>query len=730
MTKAEPQGGNAVHDQRERLAQAWPSARADRRSKGAYEQILRRFLKETNWAGERRRILEVLPYQQPIDSIETLRAILHRLGYETRAFRQHVSALREDSFPCIAVAAGRALLLLARRPDGTVQLYDPSSDEESIVQPGKLRALIVRPSPATPPILGEDKTPWMVTAAGQLRAPIAVVLGLSFAVNIVGLATPVFTAAVYDLVIRARAMETLLYLTLAVALTLLFELWLRRKRGAVIAEVGARFDAALTTAVFQKLMAFPLRMTEGSPVAAQITRLREFEKIRAIFQGNLMNALLDLPFCILFITGIFIFGGALGFIPVALALAYLAMWFFSQGPQQALARRSGAAGNSLQSLMMETVAKRQLIRSLELPAGWSARMAGLARESATARFEAQQLDNALHSAAQGLATAAGAATLGIGAFMVMGGALSMGALIAVMMLIWRVVQPIQTAFLSSQRLIQFAGSVNQFNRLMSMPEERRRARSSAVSRKILGRVQVDGLSFRYGQDAEPALRGVSFEAGRGEIVAVCGHSGAGKSTLLKLVAGLYDPIGGAVFIDGLNLRSLDPSEYRASIGYGAQRATLFHGSLLQNIRLVAPTADEQAIETALAHAALELDGVRFPEGLDTWLRGGGRTLDEDIRTKIMLASIYAKRPKLMLLDDPGAYLDAAGDAALIARLRALRGLVTVLIVTNRPSHLRAADRVIVLERGAVAADGPPEKIVPALEQAGKLGYRNVSPAVR
>lgn len=701
-------------------------AQAERRSRNPFQAALRRFLQAAEWSGERRRILEVLPYQQPIADLETLRAVLHRLGFETRAGGARLHGALAAHTPCIAMIKGRPIVILGREGEQSLRIYDPDADEERVISAAHERVLLLRVRAAAPPQFGDDKKPWMTVVLGQLKSPILLVFLMSLVVNLIGLATPVFTAAVYDLVIRPGALDTLGFLFAAAAFALGFEWALRQRRSRIIAELGARFDAALTSAVFQKLLAFPLRMTEGAPVATQVMRLRDFEKIRAIFQGNLMNALLDLPFLAVFVAVIFFYGGWLGLVPVGLAVCYGLLWVATASLSNRKAIESGQSGNALQGLLMEAVAKRATVQGVDFTSGMADRVAEAARDVSAKRFEAQYLENVLHTICQSLGSIAGASTLGIGALMVMDGALSMGGLIAVMMLIWRVITPIQTAFLSHQRLSQFLQGVQQVNRLLALPQERRRAVPASVARKMEGEIAAENISYRYANDQDPALRGVSLKINPGEIVAISGPTGSGKSTLLKLLAGLYEPMGGGVFVDGVNLRNLDPSEHRAALGYAPQRPVLFHGALSQNLRLFAPAADDTALLRSLQAAGLDPKGAMFPEGLASWIKTGGRQFDDAVRTKIMLAGLYAKRAPLYLLDDPGAFLDAEGDAAMIKRLNAFRGKVTVVLVTNRPSHMRVADRVIVLEQGAVAADGPADKVIAALERAGRIHYRNVN----
>ena len=221
-----------------------------------------------------------------------------------------------------------------------------------------------------------------------------------------------------------------------------------------------------------------------------------------------------------------------------------------------------------------------------------------------------------------------------------------------------------------------------------------------------------GLVARHDAALAPALRGVSFDVAPGELVAVCGAAGAGKSTLLTTLLGLQRAESVTIAIDGRDLRGLETTSYRTQVAYAPQRAALFHGSVAQNIRLLAPAADEAAVIEALARAGVTLPHPQLPQGVETRLKSGGSgEVGESLRVRIMLAGLYAKNARVFLFDDPGAFLDRDGDRAFLKSLHGLRGQATVLLVTNRPSHMRVCDRIIRLEHGMVVTDGPVERVL-------------------
>lgn len=663
---------------------------------------------------ERRQLAEALPYGQPIDGLAGFRTVARRLGCDTSVRRVALKAIAASALPCLVVTSSGPLLFSGIDAKGTPQIVVPSGSRAAADINADKHQLVCFLS-VRPEALEEDKTLWMQQQLSYLRGPIWSLIGLSLLINLLGLATPLFTMAVYDLAIRSESSSTLVFLFLAAALAILVELYLRRDRTRLIAETGSRFDAALSSAIFQRLLDLPLRMTETASVDVQVQRFRQFESIRAIFTGHIVSAFLDIPFMIVMVGIIFLIAGPVGFVPVGLAVLYALIMMFVSPVQVRLASREGKAQSALQSSLSETVSKLPSIQQLGVQKGWSERLSSLSTEAAQARFQIQLLDNTLQSLTQAMLMVAGILVLGIGAMRAMAGDMSMGALVGTMMLIWRVLMPIQVAFLSSHKISQFRNALRLVNQIMALVPERRAASPAPLRRKIHGTIKLDGLGYRHPSDFEPALRGVNLSIPAGQTVAICGASGSGKSTLLKCIAGIYEPATGAVYVDGLNLRQMRVADYRTMIGYLPPRVRLFHGTVLQNLRLIAPGTTESELCEALGQAGVSLVGPHFGNGLRTFAKSfGGAQLDETQQLQVFLAGLYARRPSLLLLDDPGAFLDAEGDAALVEQIERMRGNTTLVLTTNRPSHMRACDRLIYFHRGGIALDGPPDKVLAAI----------------
>jgi ATP-binding cassette subfamily C protein LapB len=682
------------------------------------EACLAPALAAIGWAGTVRDVKEALPHFDRIRDVEALRSVLARLNCQTYCKPINLTDVGIDMMPCLFSTNGVDVWFVVERgPSGELLLFDGVCENWRLVDRVHIDGTAY-------PIAAQAYEPatsggaWLSKVIGRFTPLIWKVFLLSFIVNLSALALPLFVMHVYDLGIGARAIDVVLYLGLGALIVIGTDQALRRVRARALAYFGARLDAIIAVSSFQQLLQMPISMTESAPVTTQISRLRQFESIRDIFTGTLATALVDIPFIIIFLAAVAFIGGQLVWIPASLIAVYGIMSTITLPLTRRHLAKTGEAKAQLQHLLLELIAKRSAIRDVSAEPTWIARHDELAGLFARRNYHAQLFDGFLQSLAQSLVTLSGICTLGFGTLLVMSGGMSIGALIGVMALVWRVLSPLQTTFLTLTRLEQAIQTFKQVNRLMEIGVERNPDQRLSFHRKFKGGINLSRLVFRYPRSAEPTLRGIQLQIMPGEVVAITGKSGGGKSTLLKLIAGLYPATGGAVLADGLDIRQLDPAEWRSAIAYAPQTAAFFHGTVSQNLRLACPDAREEDVARAAAEMGLDFHAELFSEGLETRLSAEAlKKLPEPIKQRLLLARCFVKHASLYLLDSPAINLDAAGDAALVAKIAELKGKATVIFTTYRPSHMRIADRLVVLESGQIIMHGPPDKVIEALAAA-------------
>ena len=685
-----------------------------------FELCLRPFLEELGWTGDERHLIEAMPHLEAVDDIDTFRAVMGRLGFTTSTHYMKLIDLVSDRLPAIVLLEqNHPVVLLSVNEDGKASIFDGLSCEFLEIQLGREVRLCAFAEPYESDLAAvqASKRPWFSVALDHLRRPIASIFGLTFLANILALATPIYVMNVYNSVIGSKSAPTLVFFFLAVLCTLGFEVYVKRARGRLLGFVGARLGSNLMNAGLSQILHLRISMIESASVGSQILRLKQFDAIHGFFTGAIATALLDLPFVVLFFLTIAIISPSLAIVPVGLAVIYAVLAIAMLPTSRAGVNAFNAANARSQEFLTDAITRRTSLRQLRVERHWRKRFVPISRNLSVKRARMHFLDAMLGTIAQSAMMLAGIATLMIGASLVMSGDLSIGALIAVMMLVWRILAPMQTVFVSLNGIGQFLESIKQVNALMKIPREHPVQARRSIQRKFEGRITFSGVGFRYSPQQEPVFRGLNLDIKPGQLVGISSATATGRSTMLKLVLGLYTPQAGAVLLDGLNMQQLDPHEVRSAIGYCPIEPVFFYGSVAQNLRLVCPTATDEDIIEALEDTGIELSGPFFPEGVHTRLTNQTiAAMPVGYLQALSLARVYCKNASINLLNDPAAQLDERGDRALVRKLELMKGRVTTVIITNRAHHLALCDRIITLHGGVIVADRTPEE-AGVLEQA-------------
>ncbi len=684
------------------------------------EACLAPMLAMFGWAGEGRRIREALPHFDSINDVEALRSVLARLGYGTRREVARLSELRPELIPCLFSNGGTdVVLVIERDPDGTLLVFDGSRAAWELIRPGSRRGRAypvwdqsVREEPAA---AGKS---WLFSAIMKFRPVITAALALSFLGNLAALTVPIFVICVYDFGIGTKSKDTVIMLAVGAGVIIATNLALRGIRARTMAYFGARIDALIGMGAFEAILNMPVSMIETAPIGTQVSRLKQFESMRDSFTGTLASSIIDIPFIFIFLIAIAWWGGHLVWVPLALVAVYAVLSAISVPITRNYVRAISTTKQRLQLLLHEIVNKRRAIRALNAERIWIARHRDLVDTVTRLSHRAQRFNHLTQNLGEMLVSVAGIATLGLGAMKVADGSMTAGALIGTMALVWRVLSPLQSTYLSLPRLEQALQTFGQIDRLMKIRSERNVRTQRAFFRKFKGKIAIQRLAFRYPQRAEAVLRGIQLEIKPGEMIAVTGASGAGKTTLLRLMAGLYPPTMGSVLVDNMDLRQVDPAEWRSQVAFLPESVKFFYGTLAQNIRLARPDASDAEVLRALAEMGFDVDGGFLGDGIDQRLTAADiEKCPDAVRQRLALARCFIKNAPIFLLDNPAAGLDSVSEAYLITKLTALKGRATVVFTTFRPSHMRLADRLVMIKDGQVALDGPPEKVLERLAAA-------------
>ena len=539
----------------------------------------------------------------------------------------------------------------------------------------------------------------------------------SVLINIFTVLSPLFFMNVYDRVVPNKAYETFWVLAVGVLVMYVFDLLLKTLRGYFLDAAGRRADVALSASLFEQVM--NMRLDAGrQSVGTLANNLREFESLREFFTSATIAALIDLPFVILFIAVIWWIGGAaMALVPLVaiplVALAGLAL----QVPLRNRILRLFAASEAKHATLIETLGAIEVVKSLgaasHLQRKWEGLVEFVAKESLGARLLSALAVN--FSAWVQLSVAVG--VLAVGVYLIGDAQLTMGALIACTIIAGRSLAPLTQLASLLVRYHQAMSALAALDRIMAAPRDRPREPTFVHRPRLRGEIQFREVVFRYpGPVQIDALCGASFAIRAGERVGVIGRIGSGKSTVAKLIVGLYQPAGGAVYIDGTDARQIDPADLRRNIGYVPQNLVLFSGTVRDNLLLGAGGADDAALLRAAQLSGLDEHLRRHPLGFDLPVGERGEALSGGQRQAVALARALVTDPPILLLDEPTHAMDHSSEERLKARLAGELKDRTLVVITHRESLLALVDKLLIIDSGKVMAYGPKDAVLQALAE--------------
>jgi len=537
--------------------------------------------------------------------------------------------------------------------------------------------------------------------------------------NTFALGLPLFALNVYDRVVPNYAFETLWVLALGLMVMLLGGLILRIMRSSFVDLASSRVDVKLSAFIMERVLG--LRM-EQRPVSAGsfASNMRAFESVRDFIGSATVVAFIDLPFTLIFMVVIAWISWIM-LVPLCIGAAIMVLITLAiQRRMHMHAETTFRASAQRNATLIECLVGFETLKALAAEAPiqrkWEKSAALLARVGAQLRVLSSTASNTSVFIQQLIYLS----IIIIGVYLISERSLTLGGLIACNMLASRAMAPVgQVAGL----MMQYQSAVTALESLNAMMEREVERPSDAnfISRgRLAGAIEFRDVSFTYPGQSAPSLRKVSFSIKPNEKVAILGRIGSGKTTLEKLILGLYRPTEGAVLVDGIDLRQLDPAELRRQIGYVQQDVMLFYGSLRENITLGAPLADDAAIVKAA-----ELGGIlslvnQHPKGFDMLVGERGESLSGGQRQGVAIARAVINDPPILLLDEPTSSMDLSSEDEIKRRLIEFSKDKTVIVISHRRSLLDLAERVIVMDGGCVVADGPKDQVVTALRQ-GRVG---------
>lgn len=527
----------------------------------------------------------------------------------------------------------------------------------------------------------------------------------AFLTNIFALATSVFSMIVYDRVMPNGAMETLVALLVGVFIIFVSDFVIRTLRSYFLDVAGAQADMVIADTLFEQVIDMELA-ARTSPTGSVANSLREFESLRDFLTSATLTTLIDLPFAVLFLFVIWTIGGPLVYVPLAAIPLIIGSNLVIQPSLRKLTQSNYEDGQTKNSVAIETLQGIETIKAIGAGSMMRKRWQDVISHQSAIGLKTRLLSQFSSNMSNFSNQLVWVGTVTLGVYLTQTGAIGSGAIVACSMLSGRAIAPLAQLSQLLTRMNSALASYKNLSALMSQPREHK-SKAAYLNRSVWqGSIEFRDVSFNYPGQSQGGLQNISFKIEAGERVAIVGKVGSGKTTLAKLLVGLYKPDSGAILVDGIDIRQIDPADLRRNVGVVMQESWLFSGTVKQNIAVGGnnPT-DEEILQASVLSGVHEFIS-KHPDGYAYKLKEKGEGLSGGQRQTINIARALVGKPPILLMDEPTSAMDLTHESQLIANLKNQLVNQTILIITHRTSILELASRVVVIDQGKIVAQGP------------------------
>ncbi|ADG11520.1 type I secretion system permease/ATPase [Caulobacter segnis] len=647
-------------------------------------------------------------HHQPLSPIDLVRLARKHEGVRARHRTARWADLTKLPLPA-----------LARGVDGWFILGRVAGEDALVQYPGAEIAKIARPTleadwtgdlvliTTREDVGGSTRAfdlSWFVPQIAKYRRLIGEVLLITLAINLLGLAAPLFFQNIVDKVLVHNTLSTLTVLAIGFVAVSLWETafgWLRTR---LYSETSQKIDVELGSKLFWHMLRLPLGYFEARRVGDTAMRVRQLESIREFLTNASLTVLVDPLFTIVFLVAMWVYSPSLFLISVLALPAYVAVAVLITGPLRARINEKFERGAANNALLIESIGGIQTVKASAVEPQWQDRWERQLAGYSLASQHVINLGNTGSQAIQLISKLNMAAILYFGAKAVIAHDLTVGGLVAFNMFAQRVSGPVIRMAQLWQDFQQVRLSIDRLGDVLNQPTEPG-AGSRVTLPDIVGTISFEGVKFRYGLDGPWTLEDIDLVVPAGRSIGIVGSSGSGKSTLTKLLQRLYVPASGRVLIDGVDIAQIDPAWLRRQIGVVLQENLLFTRSVRENIAIANPATPLEAVIEAAKLAGAHDFITRLPQGYDSLIEERGTNLSGGQRQRLAIARALVTNPRILIFDEATSALDAESEEIIQANLKAMARGRTVLIIAHRLSAIRQCDSIIALEKGRIVERG-------------------------
>ena len=641
-------------------------------------------------------------------------SVLSNLGYKSSFGKIKIKKLKSSHCPCIAFDKnGYALVIedISENGDVKVNYFSELVQNEDITlrNLGKYingYFIIAKKVPS----LKKGKNDWFWGSLSKSKFLYFQVIIAATLTNFLGLSSSIFIMVVYDRVVPNEAIESLIALTIGVLIAMSFEFIIKTLRAQFVDRASKKADQRMSRLIFDKIL--NMRLDTGSKKSGALASVvREFDTLREFFTSATLIAVVDLPFVFFFIYIISLIAGPLALVPLVAVPLVILSGLIVQPFLAKLAAGSMQTNMSKQSVLVETLNGLETVQATGCGQLMRQRFTEASNAQSDFSLKSKMYSQFAINSAASIQQLAQVATIFFGVFLIQDGTITMGAMIAAVILGGRTLSPLSQLASAMSRANSARQAHRSLSELMRDDPSSTRSNSVKLSRPDLqGTIELKNLSYSFPGSKIPIIKDLSLKIPAGQKVAILGKMGSGKTTFARLLSGLIEPTEGAIMIDGVDIRQIDSSDMRRNVGVMLQKTWLFSGTVKENLQIGYYEYGDDHLLNISKISGVDDFVSRSQSGYDLMLGEGGQGLTGGQLQSINLARAMLHDPNVLSLDEPTSSMDTGTEKAVISRLKDWANKRTMIMVTHRNSILELAERVLVVEGGSILMDTTPERL--------------------
>jgi len=682
-------------------------------------------------------LLDGMPVTGLLDPDQAVR-IMREAGYNAGLIRRDIGEIHALLLPAVLLLKNGDACVLVKRfdaepgvspmcevcmPGAEFHICRASESELELEYLGF--ALVATPAPAEKntgrePALLDSEGHWLWGTLRRFIPYYRSAMVASLLSNVLMLVSGLVTSVVYDKVIPHQAFVTLWTLAVGAGIALVFDLLSRQLRSHLIDSAGRKADLIIGSLLFRQTLG--VRMEHRPESAGSYAHhMAQVEVVRDFLAGATLSALSDLPFIAMYVAMTFVIGGPLGWVLVLAIPLLIGMALAIQSGLRRAMSANLTHQADLQGVIVEAVEGLEDLKAVGAQGRFLHRYEDATSAAAETALKARWMSSWTSNMSMVSQQAVTLVMLVWGVYLIHDGLVTGGALIGAVMYAGRAVAPLSSVVGLATRYQGARAAMMSLDMMMGLPTEREKGRSYVTGHRVTGHIGLQEVSFAYPQTslaaAPQVLKSITVRVNPGERIAILGRIGSGKSTILRLMAGLYQPTQGMVDVDGLDLRQIDPADYRMRVGFVSQEPRLFKGTMRENVLMGRPNLDASRLAEVARVTGLDRVVGSHPQGWELSVGEMGGLLSGGQRQLVALARCLITKPQILLMDEPTSSMDAQSEVMFLRQLKEAAGTRTLIMVTHRPAVLELVDRIMVVDGGRIVMDGPKAAVLAALSGA-------------